>query len=727
MTAKTAQQFEEAALAAVAQFPAVARLVQAGDPRIMARIRAEAAMLAMLSEQVEVASYEPFVKARDATVLADATHKGILPLARACRATLSVTNGDASAFNLAAGRRFLDPKGRIFTVDASVTIAAGATVTVAVTQQTTRVVTHTVAAATPYYRVEVPATADDVYLVALTVRMDAVEFRYAPDWFNVAPNELAYQVETDERRRLWVCMGATDVIGYGVATGDEIELTIGECEGQITDLKPADEFALEYAYTPADGLLKATLATVVDQGAAPPSMADLRVMARYPSIYDHDAVYLGEFEFLLRRYLSSIRFLSVWNEQVEEAVRGADERSVNNLFVSGLVTGMTDAAFRERVAELIQRADDSYGVEFVQAVLVAAAVRITGRVAVVHDPATVEAQIRATILAQYGDGQPDVSRGQSNPLRLQAIAALLRANVPAFQDDLSDFKVEVDVPGTTLATFTRASSASYVDSNGVVRTVAADVPRNPPAGLLIEAAATNLLLRSAEFDNASWTKTNCSVIANDRAGPDRNLSADRVTVSSTNASVSQAATTVAATVYSASFHVNRGTARWFMLEFTNAGGTVYARKWFDLQTGVAGAQAVAGSATVSASSIQALGDGYYRINLEAQLPGTTAATVRLAPVTADNTTTGAAAGVYFWLWGAQLALGALSSYIATAGATATRAADTASRQVGDVTQALAVGTHPHSAVLPEHFIHVSGSSLTVSVQRADYNSGLWNH
>jgi hypothetical protein len=35
------------------------------------------------------------VKARDSTVLADATLKGILPLARSCRVNLSVKNTDA--------------------------------------------------------------------------------------------------------------------------------------------------------------------------------------------------------------------------------------------------------------------------------------------------------------------------------------------------------------------------------------------------------------------------------------------------------------------------------------------------------------------------------------------------------------------------------------------------------------------------------------------------------
>jgi hypothetical protein len=52
-------------------------------------------------------------------------------------------------------------------------------------------------------------------------------------------------------------------------------------------------------------------------------------------------------------------------------------------------------------------------------------------------------------------------------------------------------------------TFTRASSGTYVDSEGVIRT-----------------ATTNLLLRSEEFDNASWLKNGTpTVTANSSVAP----------------------------------------------------------------------------------------------------------------------------------------------------------------------------------------------------------------
>ena len=451
MTAKTAKEFEAEALSRLAGFPMIAQYVQAGDPRVLAQIRAQSAMLAMLAEQIEVAKFEPFVKSRDSTVLADATLKGILPLARSCRVNLSVTNNDAAPFTLAAGRRLNDPKGRIFMVDSDVTIAAGETETVAATQQTTRTIAHQVAVATPFYRMEVtPGDATDSYLASLAVWLGAQEFAYTPEWFNVQPGDFAYQAETDERRRLMVCMGSTDVVGYGVQAGDAFELRVTECEGKIEDLGTGEPFALEYVYTVADGKQVLLLDEVSDTGAAPPTSADLRVMARYPSIYDHNAVYLGEFDLLLRRYLTGIEFLSVWNEQIEEYFRGASLDQINRLFVAGRVDGVTDAQFQARVKELIARADDSYRIVFVDVQDYAVSVAVTGQIATIHDRATVEAQIRGAILADYAAGSPLVSSGMSNPLRVQALSALLKEKVPAFQDELSDFDVEISMVGTPL-------------------------------------------------------------------------------------------------------------------------------------------------------------------------------------------------------------------------------------------------------------------------------------
>jgi hypothetical protein len=98
------------------------------------------------------------------------------------------------------------------------------------------------------------------------------------------------------------------------------------------------------------------------------------------------------------------------------------------------------------------------------------------------------------------------------------------------------------IPGTLdpRITFTRASTATYFDSSGVMQTAATNAPRwdyNPSTralnGLLIEEARTNLAPNSGDASNASWTKTGITVAAptvtgNQTVAPDGTTTAARV-------------------------------------------------------------------------------------------------------------------------------------------------------------------------------------------------------
>lgn len=85
------------------------------------------------------------------------------------------------------------------------------------------------------------------------------------------------------------------------------------------------------------------------------------------------------------------------------------------------------------------------------------------------------------------------------------------------------------------ATYTRASDATYYDADGVLQTASSDVlrisyepPDNAPL-VLVEAAATNLILYSEDETNAAWDKTELGgVTANDLAAPDGATTADLI-------------------------------------------------------------------------------------------------------------------------------------------------------------------------------------------------------
>lgn len=439
------------ALDEVDSFPNLSQYVRARDPRVLAQLGAQAVMLSMLSEQVDVARFEPFVKARDATVLADASLKGILPLARACKVTLQFTNNGVADVNLNAQRRVMDQKGRLYELDAAVTVPAFDSIAVTATQLRRRSIETTIDKPTDFYRLPVPLSSDEQFLNTISISKGATEFKYAPDWFNVAVDQAAYQVEVDELRRMYVCFGKSTVIGYGVKQGDVFTMNLTECNGRVSDLAPGGKFTLEYVYSEGESGLECELGSVQDEGSGPHSIPELRVMARYSAVYDHNAVYLGEFALLLRRYLGGgIRFLAVWNEAVEEKARGAGLDNINTLFVAGLVSGMTNDAFEARVLPMIKRADSSYRVRFVPASMQAVPVTITASVAINWDRANVEAKIRSLLLENFRDGAVGVSVGGSDPIGRARINTLLRENVDALRDDKAEFKVDITLPGTRL-------------------------------------------------------------------------------------------------------------------------------------------------------------------------------------------------------------------------------------------------------------------------------------
>ena len=96
--------------------------------------------------------------------------------------------------------------------------------------------------------------------------------------------------------------------------------------------------------------------------------------------------------------------------------------------------------------------------------------------------------------------------------------------------------VETSAPTGTDSdiTFTRASTATYVDRYGIVKTAAVDTIREEKDGFLIEQAGTNLVPYSEQFDNAAWTKTGSTVITpNASTSPDGTVTADKIDFTNT--------------------------------------------------------------------------------------------------------------------------------------------------------------------------------------------------
>jgi len=105
--------------------------------------------------------------------------------------------------------------------------------------------------------------------------------------------------------------------------------------------------------------------------------------------------------------------------------------------------------------------------------------------------------------------------------------------------------------GTGDFTVTRASTATRVNEQGLIETVAANVARidytDGNGVLLLEPQATNLALWSEQFDNAYWSKIRCTVTSNITTAPDGTLTADKLIEDTTSFSKSIRTSTISVT------------------------------------------------------------------------------------------------------------------------------------------------------------------------------------
>lgn len=203
-------------------------------------------------------------------------------------------------------------------------------------------------------------------------------------------------------------------------------------------------------------------------------------------------------------------------------------------------------------------------------------------------------------------------------------------------------------------------------------------------GIRPESAATNLLLRSEEFDNAAWNKTQSSVLPNTTIAPDGNLTADTFVPNAVNAgksllrSVSSGSTSF---VYSC--HFKFAGYRYAYLYFQTGTVTQITEARFDLINGTVTTNNVTGAAfTGLATSIVPIGNGWFRCSVSAT--GNNALNnvwITCNPNLVTNSINAAFVGDGYsgvYIWGAQLeasTLGIPSSYIPTTSAQVTRLAD----------------------------------------------------
>lgn len=243
----------------------------------------------------------------------------------------------------------------------------------------------------------------------------------------------------------------------------------------------------------------------------------------------------------------------------------------------------------------------------------------------------------------------------------------------------------------------RSSTATYYSSTGLIRYAATNQPRysyNPlrlssEPKLLLEAASTNLVLYSEQFDQTTWLKVRSNITANAATAPDGNYTADKL-VEDTSVGITHlmqlqgnVSTVNSGTVYTISVYLKKSERSQYGIFFGSDFGTFDGQgAFFDLNLGTyVSVSGMTGVVPLGISMV-GVGSGWYRCSVTAAAQATNQPVIR-GMIAVNNETSyngNGTSGVF--IWGAQLeASYAPTSYIPTTDQQRTRAVDVATSVV----------------------------------------------
>ena len=240
-------------------------------------------------------------------------------------------------------------------------------------------------------------------------------------------------------------------------------------------------------------------------------------------------------------------------------------------------------------------------------------------------------------------------------------------------------KVYAQKPLTTdgQLAFTRSTTATRVNSAGLIEASAINVPRLDYLGstcpkLLLEPSRTNVALHNSDFTNAVWQGSAATVVANQAVSPDGTTTADLIYPSTSGNFAGKYQSLGGTTTGVLSCYVKQAGKRFAQLGTDNNATYTCA---FDLQLGT-----VVRTATNYTATITSVGNGWYRItaaygsSAQNNYPFIGASDDAAGVVTVDGTN-----GLYVWGFQYEVSATYATSYIPTTTAAVTRGADAASK------------------------------------------------
>ena len=468
-------------------YPEVAERWRAGDPTVRAMLTSIVEVAVFLKRDNDVNAIEPFIKSKNRTIIADAINKGILPVATPCQHNITIESSAKNTITLSQGRLIEDGTGRQWRLLAAVTLDAGEVKKVLVEQSIINRTLVTVPVNEPFYTLALTTT-DDAYFSAIGVTNTTIGevYQHSPKFMNASIGQPVYTLQSDNLTSINLIFGATGRAGKTVQAGEVYEIAITQCYGEVdpTTLRQAslnellisDESKLSLYFKDGD---------MIRAGANPLTINQLRLLASFPSMYDRNAVFMGNFTFLvMQHFMSRLNYMAIWNETTHERYYGASLDNINHLnltIIPRLNTDVEKAQLITDIQQLVARADSLLDgrVRVMSAIERPYQITITGRLAAVHDMDSVRIQIKELLLENYGKGSLAANHHNADGFNLQEVSTRLRNKVVAFQDRISDFTVSGE-----------------------------DVAQNPIKphewAFLSDASITINLTRTADSGNAIW-------------------------------------------------------------------------------------------------------------------------------------------------------------------------------------------------------------------------------
>nr|WP_241879632.1 hypothetical protein [Psychrobacter sp. PraFG1]UNK06459.1 hypothetical protein MN210_08170 [Psychrobacter sp. PraFG1] len=125
-----------------------------------------------------------------------------------------------------------------------------------------------------------------------------MSFQYTPKFMNAGLGQAAYTLQSHNLEDITIVFGDSERAGVTVQAGDTYEIAITQSYGYV-DQSSLSSAALSEIYESEESKLNLYFKAgdLVRAGADPLSVAQMRLLASYPSMYDHNAVFMGNFDF----------------------------------------------------------------------------------------------------------------------------------------------------------------------------------------------------------------------------------------------------------------------------------------------------------------------------------------------------------------------------------------------------------------------------------------------